>query len=161
MLEFLLWLEGSALGASLRASGVWTYAFLNLGHIVGVSCLFGSVLLLDLRLLGAFGRVRLASVSTLTVPVAAGGFFVASISGFLMLSFNASEYYQNPFLLIKFPAIALGLINVAVVSRLPAWRARAERELLAVEHRQLAVAGAVSLACWASALAAGRMIGYY
>ena len=161
MLEFLIWLEGSALGASLRSSGVWTYAFLNLGHIVGVSSLIGSVLILDLRLLGAWRRLRLGSVSTLTVPVAAGGFVIASISGFLMLSFNASEYYENPFLLVKFPAIALGLINVAVVSRLRPWRERAERELLSAERRQLAVAGGLSLVCWVTALAAGRMIGYY
>ena len=40
----LAWLEGSALGHAIRDSGVWTYAILNLTHILGVSTLFGSVL---------------------------------------------------------------------------------------------------------------------
>ena len=161
MLELLGWLEGSSLGQSLRASGVWTYGFLNLGHIAGISTLFGSVLLLDLRLLGCWRRIDLASISRPTVPLALSGFVLAAATGFCMLCFNASEYYGNPFLLIKFPAIALGVLNVAVVSRMRAWRVRAERELSRAEARQLAVAGGLSLAFWATALGAGRMIGYW
>lgn len=161
MLELLLWLESSTLGESLRASGVWTYALLNLGHITGVSMLIGSVLLLDLRLLGLWSSVPLGALSQPTVPLAMVGFVAAALTGFCMLSFNGSEYYENPFLLIKFPAIALGLANVLVVSRLPAWRERAERELALAERRQLAIAGGVSLICWLSALGAGRMIGYW
>ena len=119
MLELLSWLEGSALGEGLRASGVWTYGFLNLGHIAGISTLFGSVLMLDLRLLGLWRSVPLAMMSRPTVPLAVIGFSLAAASGVCMLSVNATEYYGNPFLLIKFPAIGLGLLNVVVVSFLP------------------------------------------
>lgn len=161
MLELLLWLEGSAFGQTLRASGVWTYGFINLGHIAGVSTLFGSVLLLDLRLLGCWRGIDLATLSRPTVPLAVAGFVLAAATGICMLTFNASEYYGNPFLLIKFPAIALGIVNVLVVSRMRAWRARSERRLDARERRQLAVAGGLSLAFWATALGAGRMIGYW
>jgi hypothetical protein len=48
----MAWLEGSALGHVMRESGVWTYGIVNLVHILGVCCLFGSVLILDLRLIG-------------------------------------------------------------------------------------------------------------
>jgi hypothetical protein len=58
MLELLSWLEGSALGETLRASGVWTYGVLNLGHITGIATLFGAVLLLDLRLVGLWSDIR-------------------------------------------------------------------------------------------------------
>ena len=68
-MEVLLsWLEGSALGVTLRALGVWTYAVLNLSHILGVSTLFGSMLLLDLRLLGAWRGVSIAALERPTVP---------------------------------------------------------------------------------------------
>jgi hypothetical protein len=50
---------------------------------------------------------------------------------------------------------------VAVLSFLPAWRERSARALLPREERQLAVAGGVSLVCWLTAVAAGRMIGYW
>jgi len=161
MLELLSWLEGSALGEGLRASGVWTYGFLNLGHIAGISTLFGSVLMLDLRLLGLWRSVPLAMMSRPTVPLAVIGFSLAAASGVCMLSVNATEYYGNPFLLIKFPAIGLGLLNVVVVSFLPEWKERAERELSRLERKRLAIAGGVSLAAWATALGAGRMIGYW
>ncbi len=161
MPEFLAWIEASALGVLMRESGVWTYGIVNLGHILGISSLFGSLLILDLHLLGLWGRVPLAALSRATVPVAQVGFALAALSGISMLSANATEYIGNPFLAIKFPAIGLGLVNVWVLSRLPAWRERDQREPTAREHRHLAIAGGVSLGCWLTAITAGRMIGYW
>ena len=159
--EFLAWMESSALGVLMRESGVWTYGIVNLGHILGVSTLFGSLLILDLHLLGLWRRVPLAALSRATVPVAQVGFAIAVITGICLLSTIGTEYIGNPFFLIKFPAIGLGLVNVWVLSRLPAWRARDHRELSRGEHRQLAIAGGTSLGCWLTAISAGRMIGYW
>jgi hypothetical protein len=116
---------------------------------------------LDLRLLGVWRGIELSAIVRPTVPLAAFGFVFAATSGICMVTVNATEYYDNPFLLLKFPAIGLGLVNVLVVSLLPAWRAIPRRPLAPFERRQLAAAGAVSLACWLSALAGGRMIGYW
>jgi hypothetical protein len=77
----MAWLEGSALGHAMRGAGVWTYGLVNLAHILGVASLFGAVLVLDLRLLGVWRRVPLASIAGPTVAVAAGGFLVAAASG--------------------------------------------------------------------------------
>ena len=52
MHDLLSWAEASALGHLMRESGAWTYAVVNLAHILGIATLFGSVLVLDLRLLG-------------------------------------------------------------------------------------------------------------
>ncbi len=161
MLELLTWLEDSALGESLRSSGVWTYGLINLGHIAGIGTLFGSVLILDLRLIGLWRRIPLDTVTQPTVPLAVIGFVGAAVTGICMLSFNAGEYYGNPFLLIKFPAMAVALANAAVVSRMPAWREKAIRGPTANEDRYLGIAGAVSLVGWTVTLAAGRMIGYW
>lgn len=161
MYEFLAWLEASAAGEAMRNSGVWTYGLVNLTHILGVSALFGSVLLLDLRMLGAWRSIPLDAIERPAVPVAAAGFVVAAVSGAFMISTNATEYDGNPFIYIKFPAIALGLLNVAVLSALPAWKARRRRPLATRERRQLAAAGGVSLASWLTAITAARMIGYW
>ena len=50
--QFMTWLEGSTLGHLMRDTGVWTYAVVNLTHILGVASLFGAILVLDLRMLG-------------------------------------------------------------------------------------------------------------
>ena len=161
MRSILLALEGSALGVFVRESGVWTYAFLNLFHILGISTLFGSILLLDLRLLGLARRLPIGDLSRFTVPISRIGFALAAGTGVMMLSTNGSEYVGNPYLPAKFAAIALGLLNVAIVSRLGAWRASRVRELTAPERRTLAVAGGTSLASWLTAVVCGRMIGYW
>lgn len=161
MRELLAWLEGSALGHVMRESGAWTYGLVNLAHILGVSSLFGAVLVLDLRLLGVWRRVPLASITRPTVTVAATGFVVAASTGLCLITANATEYVGNPFLLVKFPAIAVGLMNAAVVRTLAGWKAKDTRELTRREQRQLAAAGAVSLASWLTAIAAGRLIGYW
>jgi len=159
--DLLVWLEGSALGHAMRNAGVWTYGIVNLTHILGVSSLFGSVLVLDLRLIGLWRRVPLGAIARPTVPIATGGFIVAVTSGVCLITTNGSEYVGNPFLLIKFPAIFLGVVNVAILSRLPAWKARETREVTESEQRVLSVFGAISLLSWLTAIGAGRLIGYW
>jgi hypothetical protein len=161
MHELMAWLEASALGHAMRESGVWTYACVNLTHILGVSSLFGSILVLDLRLLGAWRSVPLNAITCPTIPIAAIGFVLAAGSGVCMLATNGTEYVGNPFLLIKFPAIGVGLLNVAILNALPAWRVRKSRELSSVEQLHLKVIGGISLASWLTAITAGRMIGYW
>ena len=159
--DVLAWIQFSALGVFMRQSGPWTYGIVNLVHILGVATLFGSILLLDLHLIGLWRRTPLAGLARTAVPVGKAGFAVAAASGLCLLSSNATEYTNNPFFLIKFPAIAAGLLNVWLIGRTAAWRARGEREPSAAEGLRLAVLGALSLASWLTAISAGRMIGYW
>jgi len=161
MYEFMAWLQGSALGHAMRESGVWTYGTVNLVHILGVSSLFGSVLVLDLLLLGLWKRIPIATITQPTVPIATAGFLIAAFSGVCLLATKATEYVGNPFLYIKFPAIGLGMANVLVLNLLPAWKARKTRDLTSRENFQLSVVGGISLVSWLTAIMAGRMIGYW
>ena len=154
-------MQGSALGHFMRESGPWTYAIVNLAHVLGIATLFGSILVLDLRLVGVGRRIPLSALSSAIVPVATVGFCVAATTGIGLLATKTTEYVGNPFLLIKFPAIALGLINVVVLKRSEAWRAHWERDLTEQEQRQLAIMGGLSLVCWLTAITAGRMIAYW
>ena len=157
----MAWLEGSALGHAMRDSGVWTYALVNLTHILGVATLFGSILILDLRLLGLWKHIPLGALSRPTVAMAGIGLAVAVLSGSGLLATKATEYVGNPFLAIKFPAIALGLLNVLLLHRSAAWRAHRLRALSAHEESHLRAMGGTSLVCWLTAVSAGRMIGYW
>ena len=159
--ELLAWLEASALGNTVRGAGVWSYATINLVHLLGLATLFGSVLMLDLKLLGLFPRTPLEVMSGPTVRMAMIGFLVAATSGICLLATNATEYVGNPFLLIKFAAIAVALGNLALLHRSAAWRLRGEGAPSPAQRRRLAIGGAVSLAAWATALTAGRMMGYW
>src|SRR5579862_1496984 len=98
MYEFMAWLQGSALGHAMRESGVWTYGIVNLIHILGVASLFGSVLVLDLRLVGFWREIKLPSISEPTVTIATTGFVIAVLSGVCLLATKATEYVSNPFI---------------------------------------------------------------
>jgi hypothetical protein len=158
---FLFWLERSALGEFMRTSSLWIYPAVNLLHIFGIAALFGGAVVIDLRLLGLWPRASLAAVADAAVPVSLAGFLLAVPTGIVLLATKSTEYTGNPYLLIKFSAIFVGLINVALLNRSAAWKARRERELESHERRRLAVFGGVSLAAWVTAVAAGRLIAYW
>ena len=155
------WLEMSALGYAMRETGLWTYALVNLAHIFGISLLFGAVVVLDLRLLGVWGKIPLDLMARPTIGVAGTGFVIAILTGPALLATKATEYVGNPFLPIKLTAIVLGIINLAILHRLPAWKERANPDMGAAKRRQLALAGSASLVCWISAISAARMIAYW
>ena len=159
--DFLPWMESSALGQMMREAGPTAYAYVNLFHVLGVGSLFGSILVLDLRLIGLWRRLPLAPLASATIPVATTGVALALMTGVLLLATNATEYTGNPYLLVKFPAIAIGLVNVFVLSRTTAWRVRGERDLSARETGQLRVLGGISLLSWLTAVSAGRLIAYW
>jgi hypothetical protein len=161
VVAFLFWLEDSQLGGFVRSLGVWSYGILNLAHILGIAMLFGAILILDLRLLGLWRSVPLASLSRPTVQLAVTGFCLAVASGVPMLTVKAGDYADNPFLLIKFPAILLALVNIWLMHRSPPWRAHRARELDSRERRWLAVGASLSLALWLTAITSGRMLGYW
>ena len=161
MHDALAWLQASALGIFMRGSGPWTYPVVNLIHVLGVATLFGAVLILDLRLLGAWRRAPLAAITTVAAPLAMAGFAVAAASGVCLLAANALEYEDNPVLLVKFSAIGLGFVNAVVLRCTAAWQAHTTRDLSHSEARRLGLMGGVSLVSWLTAVGAGRIIGYW
>ncbi len=160
--DFLQWLEGSPLGHAMRSSGVWTYAIVNLFHIVGIALLFGAIVLLDLRLLGVWRSVPLASLSRPAVTVAGAGVTLAVLTGIPMFATKATDYADNTFLFLKFALVGLALLNVLALHRSPAWRAQAAGQALsAAQERRLALAAGCSLVLWFCAITCGRLAGYW
>jgi hypothetical protein len=86
--SLLVWIEQSALGHLVRESGPWTYPLINLAHVLGIASLFGSVLIIDLTLLGV-GRTQpwaRAVIASAAAPVARAGFVLAAASGLALVS---------------------------------------------------------------------------
>lgn len=158
MADLAAWLEASLLARALRA-GPWVYPLVNLAHLLGVALLLGAIAVLDLRLVGLRrSGAPLAALARATVPVAGAGLALALLTGPALLVVQAREYAANPFLWIKFGAVAVALANLGALHRSAAWRGL---ESDGGGTRRLAVGGAVSLAAWLAAVSAGRMIAYW
>ena len=157
MADLAAWLEASLLARAIR-SGPWIYPLANLAHLLGVALLLGAIAVLDLRLVGLRRRgVPMAALARATVPVAGAGLALALLTGPALLVVQAREYAANPFLWIKFGAVAVALANLSSPHRSAAWRGIGGGG----GTRRLAIGGAVSLAAWLAAVSAGRMIAYW
>ncbi|MFL2490774.1 MAG: hypothetical protein ACJ0RF_00025 [Luminiphilus sp.] len=162
MYEIMAMVEASLFAEALRNLGVWTYGIVNLAHIVGISLLFGAIVILDMRLLSFWQSISVATISTITVPVAAVGLSLAIPSGVSMFAMNATQYHENPFIYLKMPILVVALANVLLVTRLNAWqRAVTGNPLQPRDGSVLYVSGAFSLCLWSCVLVCGRMIGYW
>lgn len=161
LIELLTEFQSSPLGVTVRGLGGWGYAVINLFHLLGVAVLGGAVLLMDLRLMGWRRHIPLEYVTTLALPIAISGFFLAAITGIFLLSVNASDYADNPFLAIKFFGLLLALANAWWAHQIPAWKSRRQMEPTGSGNAALARAGFGSLVCWILVISAGRLIGYW
>lgn len=122
--------------------------------MLGIALLVGAIAVLDLRLLGAWGRVPVAMLGPPAVAVASAGLGLAILSGAALFAVQATEYVANPLLYVKFAAILVGLVNIGVLRLAGDWTD--DRHA-----RRRAVAGLVSLVAWLAALTAGRLIAYW
>ena len=139
--------------AALRES-TFAYPLVNALHIIGIALLFGSIVALDLRLMGwrreAGAADRLAS---LLLPVAISGLVVAIPAGLLLFATDARAYAASGLFQAKILFIALAIGNAV-------WLRASERRGPRPQ-RQAAVAGAVSIVLWLGAIVLGRLVGYF
>ncbi len=156
-----MWLESSALGVFMRTSSLWIYPIVNLLHIFGIAALFGSAAIIDLRLLGLWQRAPMAAIADAAVPVTTAGFILAVLTGVPLLATKSTEYIGNPYLVVKFAAIGIAVLNVVLLNFSSSWKARHARDLDQREQRTLAIFGGISLAAWITAISAGRLIAYW
>lgn len=146
-------LEGTAFAQGLRVSR-WGYAAVNGLHILGIALLIGSILPLNLRLLGVWPSVPLRALVHVLVPVAAVGLGVAVSAGILLFSVRAREYAGIEFLQVK-----LALVAIGTVSALALHLAHGP-SLETASRARLRFHATVSMACWIGALACGRLIAF-
>lgn len=150
-------LEASRLGVLMRSSFV-LYPIANLGHVLGLVLFIGPLVVLDLRLMGAWRRsIDAGALAAALAPLLVTGFLLMAATGTLLLSADARPLTTNPAFLTKAALLALALANAIGFHRLwrrhlPSWD---ETAPLAARLQV-----ATSLALWLMVAAAGRLIGY-
>lgn len=150
-------LQESALGAAMRSSPM-LYPLAEILHILGFVALVGSIAALDLRVMGAMRAIAIAPLARLVLPMARGGFLLAIVMGFLLLSADAAHVIGNPAFRFKLICILASLVNIAL-AHLGPWRS--------VEHwggeapARAKLHALLSLVLWVLAVCAGRLIAYF
>ena len=153
------WLASTPWSIALHES---RYVFLIVlaTHVLTLSVFVGTVVMIDLRLLGVtLTRVPVSEVMTRLAPWSTGGFLVMITTGALLFYAAPLARYENLFFRFKMAALALAVANVCVFYR-AIYPGVAEWDGDAVPPRTVRIAGTVSLVLWALIITAGRMIPY-
>ncbi len=146
-------LEGTTLAQALRGSR-WLYAGVNAAHIFAIGLLIGSVVPLNLRLLGVWRGVSREAVVRVLAPVAASGLILALLTGPLLFAVRAREYSGVEFLQLKLIFIAVGVLSTLALCRTHGFL------LKDAPRARLAGHAVLSTVCWLGALVCGRLIAF-
>ncbi|MBI5260384.1 MAG: hypothetical protein HY852_01030 [Bradyrhizobium sp.] len=155
--SIFLVLQESALGHVMRSSPS-LYPAVEILHILGFVMLVGSILALDLRLLGLGSAIAIQPMAQLLLPLSRVGFLLAISMGFLLFSADAAHVVRNPAFQTKLLLIAAALVNVVIAHAGP-WRRVAHWHGEASGGAK--VTALASLLLWLGAVCAGRLIAYF
>lgn len=140
----------------LRRSGT-LYLLVNAAHIGAIGLLIGSIVPLDLRLLGLLKPGPLAMLAPVLARTASVGLALAVLTGAMLFSVRPLEYLENPAFGVKMGLLAAGAVNALLARRSKAWEMLQEQGMASAGMRLRAGA---SLFLWLGCLVAGRWIGF-
>jgi hypothetical protein len=157
--NILEWLEATPPAIWIQQS-LYGFAIVVAVHILGITLSVGTLLCVDLRMLGvAFERLRVSEVYRGLAPWFLSGFAIMAASGGMLFAAFATAAYANLYFRIKMAAIVLAAVN-ALLFHVVTQRSSAVWDGAARPPAGVRVAGLVSLLLWGTVLVAGRMISY-
>jgi hypothetical protein len=108
-MEFLVWLESTAIANAIRTIP-WLYPAIETGHYIGLSLLVGGIMLIDLRVLGFARALPLKSMIGL-LPFVWAGFLINVLTGSLLFIYGATNFGTNAAFLLKMGFMLLAGLN--------------------------------------------------
>jgi len=108
-MEFLVWLENTAIANAIRTIP-WLYPTFETGHYIGLSLLVGGIMLIDLRVLGFARPLPLKSMIGL-LPFVWAGFLINVLTGSLLFIYGATTFGTNGAFLLKMAFMVLAGLN--------------------------------------------------
>jgi hypothetical protein len=148
--------------ASLNAFSQWApiawlksnaiaYPALEVAHIVAIAILFGTLWIVDLRILGRMQALPLQRLASYVLPWTLFGFVLAALTGLTMFAMRASDLIANSAFLVKIVLLFVVGTNAAIL------HSRGPIDEQSVATRVQAV---FSILVWIAIITCGRWIAY-
>jgi uncharacterized membrane protein len=159
ILSILGWLQETGLATRIRDSLI-LFPLLESVHVIGLALVFGTIAIIDLRLLGVASTQRsfqrmASDIMTWTL----GAFVVTALTGALMFITNATVYFHNAYFRAKIALLLLAAIN-ALVFELTVRRTIRQWDRAPSAPPLGRTVATVSLVVWVAVIVTGRMIGF-
>jgi hypothetical protein len=156
--QALHWLQDLSFPTEIRESA-WLFPTIETVHVFALVLVVGSIIRVDLRLLGVANRERpFSQLAREMLPWTWTCFAIAATAGLLMFTSKAVVYYGNNPFRVKMLCLALAGLNMAIfhgfsTRQLGSWDS-------APPPPRARLAGGVSLFLWTMIVAAGRWVGF-
>ncbi len=155
LVELSLWISNTWL-CMVIVTNFWAIPTIQTIHILSVAALFGSAVMLNLRVLGLlWGHLTCGQVASRFVPWMRWAFVMLIVSGFLLIVGEPVRELINPIFWIKMLLVVLAAVFSLFFNRrasaIPAGGAAS------LQMRQAAV---LLLILWCAVMAGGRWIAY-
>jgi hypothetical protein len=152
-MTFLEWCQQSALSELVRKEA-WTIPAIEILHLSGVILVFGSTLIINLRLLGWILASEPSSVIAADLARRTRlGLILLVVTGPLLFFAMPMKLFETPDFSVK-----LALVAVAITYHLAVHR---KRMLAAESSRGLKISAGISMALWLAAILAGLEVGSF
>ena len=152
-------LDSTAWSIALRES-LYVYPLIESTHVVVIMLSVGTLLIVNLRLLGvAFRHTPISQVSSNVLPWTIAGLAISAITGLLLFFASSVDTYHNIWFRAKLFLIVIAAINAWLFHK------RLSRSRLLWDHNPrppiaVRVSSGISIAIWLGIIVASRMIDY-
>jgi hypothetical protein len=166
---FLNWLEHSLGKGPSPDAQSWSEALLGSlnfwsllegTHLIALMLFAGTIMVVDLRLLGVtFRKTRVSTISDAILPLTVSSFVFVVLSGMGLLFAKPIFYYHTIWFLVKMAFLALALLNIVVFhGRVQATQGTWDADETPPNAARISAAG--SLILWTLVIICGRFIPY-
>ena len=127
------------------------YPILEIGHIVGIALVFGTLWVIDLRILGRMPMFDVNQLAKHILPWTIAGFLLAAMTGLTMFVSRISDLIANPAFVLKIGLLFAAGTNAAILHA---------RGAINCESGLTRAQAVLSILIWLAVIACGRWIAY-
>jgi hypothetical protein len=159
-LELLQSLPLAEVMRSEQPSTEWAFTIVEIIHVLALTIVFGSIAMVDLRLLGWAERdSAVARLARETLPWTWSAWIIAAVSGSLLFISKATIYASNLDFQLKFVCMGLAAVNMLVFHFGP-YRTVTSWDAGLKPPQRARLAGGLSLLLWIGVVFFGRWVGF-
>lgn len=155
-----IWINIENWPISWEIGGTAWFPLIESIHVVAISLLLGTLLMVDLRLIGvAARRYSLTQLGKELLPWTWASFWIAVLTGMAMFITRAASHVVNPAFQIKMLLLLLAGANMFLLQR---FFLKTSHELKGFElpTNKMKISGTLSLCLWVGITLSGRWIGH-
>jgi uncharacterized membrane protein len=144
--------------ALLGSPNAW--GLLEGSHLLMLMLFFGTILFVDLRMLGiAFRKQPLSVISNKVLPLTVVAMVIVIATGVILFFSKPEEYWHNIWFRTKMILLAIAIANVVIFHKI-FQKDQADWDTMESPPRKAKISAIISLTSWVLVIACGRFIAY-